>query len=59
MAKNDVAPDMMMTLACHLSEKMRRHCVHVRAQATKKAVAALSGTGLYRPLAAETVSTKQ
>jgi hypothetical protein len=32
--------------------------VHVRDEAKKKAVAALSGTGLYRPLAAEATPTR-
>jgi integrase len=48
MAEADFAPDVMMSIAGHLSEKMRRHYVHVRDQAKQKAVAALPGTGLFR-----------
>jgi integrase len=59
MAENDVPPDVMMSLAGHLTEKMRRHYIHVRDQAKKKAVAALPGSGLYRPSAPDLVYTKQ
>jgi integrase len=58
MAEADIPPDVMMSLAGHLSEKMRRHYVHVRDQAKKKAVAALPGTGLYRRSEGKLVSTK-
>ena len=46
MAEAGVPSDVMMKLAGHVSEKMRQHYVHVRDQATKKAVALLPGTGL-------------
>lgn len=53
MAENDTPPDVMMSLAGHMSEKMRRHYIHVRDQAKKKAVAALPGTGLSLAAIAE------
>jgi integrase len=59
MAEAGVLPDVMMSLAGHLSEKMRRHYVHVRDQAKRKAVAALPGTGLYRPPTPQVVSRKR
>jgi integrase len=59
MAENDVPPDVMMSLAGHLSEKMRQHYIHVRDQAKKKAVAGLPGTGLLRLSGPESVSRKQ
>ena len=40
--------DVMMALAGHLSDTKRRHYVHLRDRAEKKAVAALPGTALYR-----------
>ena len=48
LAENDVAPDVMMSLAGHMSEKMRQHYVHIRSEAKRRAVNSLSGTGLHR-----------
>ena len=59
MAEADTAPDVMMALAGHVSDEMRRHYVHVRDQAKQKAVASLPGTGLFRPAVKPAVSRKQ
>jgi len=41
LAEHGASDDVMMALAGRLSERMRRHYVHVRSQAKQKAVAVL------------------
>jgi integrase len=57
LAEAGVAPEVMKSIAGHVSQKMLEHYMHIRTKAKVRAVAALGGTGILESDSADEPQT--